>query len=292
MTSAVQIEAVSRRFRRCTALRSVTATIPAGSVTALIGSNGAGKTTLLNLVAGLLAPSAGAISLFENLAPGSVEALGRVAYVAQDGPVTTSRSVGDAVRIARSFNTLFDFDAAVVRLQRLDIDRKQRVSKLSGGQRAQLAITLALARAPELLVLDEPLSSLDPIARRDLLGELMGHCADRGMTIIFSSHVIAELEKIASHLVLIKDGVAVVAEEIDELLKHHRIFTGTATEAGLVHDGRESVISQAHPLTLAPRVIRFEDPPIGNALLTPVTLEDLAYAYLEYAPSVSGEPPT
>jgi len=270
----------------------VTATIPAGSVTALIGSNGAGKTTLLNLVAGLLAPSAGAISLFENLAPGSVEALGRVAYVAQDGPVTTSRSVGDAVRIARSFNTLFDFDAAVVRLQRLDIDRKQRVSKLSGGQRAQLAITLALARAPELLVLDEPLSSLDPIARRDLLGELMGHCADRGMTIIFSSHVIAELEKIASHLVLIKDGVAVVAEEIDELLKHHRIFTGTATEAGLVHDGRESVISQAHPLTLAPRVIRFEDPPIGNALLTPVTLEDLAYAYLEYAPSVSGEPPT
>ncbi len=291
MTSAVQIEAVSRRFRKRTALRSVTATIPSGSVTALVGSNGAGKTTLLNLVTGLLTPSTGAISLFENLAPGSLETLERIAYVAQDGPVSTSRTVGDAVHIARAFNVIFDFDAAVVRLQRLDIDLKQRVSKLSGGQRAQLAITLALARSPELLVLDEPLSSLDPIARRDLLGELMGHCADSGMTIIFSSHVIAELEKIASHLVLIRDGEAVVAGEIDVLLEQHRIFTGTATEAGLVHDGRGSVISQAHPLTLAPRVIRFELPPPTNALLTPVTLEDLAYAYLEHAPSGSGELP-
>jgi ABC-2 type transport system ATP-binding protein len=163
------------------------------------------------------------------------------------------------------------------------------VSKLSGGQRAQLAITLALARAPELLVLDEPLSSLDPIARRDLLGELMGHCAERGMTIIFSSHVIAELEKIASHLVLIKDGEAVVAGEIDELLEHHRIFTGTATEAEHLDDGRASVISRAHPLALAPRVIRFAIAPTGSALLTPVSLEDLAYAYLEHAPSDPGE---
>jgi ABC-2 type transport system ATP-binding protein len=187
---------------------------------------------------------------------------------------------------------LFNFDAAVVRLQRLDIDLKQRVSKLSGGQRAQLAITLALARAPELLMLDEPLSSLDPIARRDLLGELMGHCADSGMTIIFSSHVIAELEKIASRLVLIKDGDAVVVAEIDDLLEHHRIFTGTAAEAGLVLDSNGSVISQAHPLTLAPRVIRFELPPPTNALLAPVTLEDLAYAYLEHSTSGSAGPTT
>lgn len=291
MISAVEIEAVSRSFRRCSALRSVTATFPVGSVTALVGSNGAGKTTLLNLVVGLLTPSTGTIALFDNRAPGSLEALGRVAYVAQDGPVSTSRTVGDAVHIARSFNMLFDFEAAVVRLQRLNIDLKQRVSKLSGGQRAQLAITLALARAPELLVLDEPLSSLDPIARRDLLGELMGHCADRGMTIIFSSHVIAELEKIASHLVLIKDGEAVVAGEIDELLDHHRIFTGTAAEAELLHDGDGSVITQALPLTLGPRVIRFDIPPHGSALLAPVTLEDLAYAYLEHSPSDSGEVP-
>ncbi len=284
MTSAVQIEAVSRKFRRRMALRSVTATIPSGSVTALVGSNGAGKTTLLNLVAGLLTPSTGTISLFDNLTPGSLEALGKVAYVAQDGPVSTSRSVGDAVLIARAFNFVFDFDGAILRLQRLGIDLKQRVSKLSGGQRAQLAITLALARAPELLVLDEPLSSLDPIARRDLLGELMGHCAESGMTIVFSSHVIAELEKIASHLVLIKDGEAVVAGEIDVLLGQHRIFMGTASEAGLVHNGHGSVISQTHPLTLASRVIRFEVPPPGNALLAPATLEDLAYAYLEHAP--------
>ena len=291
MTSAVQIEAVSRRFRRRTALRSVSATIPSGSVTALVGSNGAGKTTLLNLVVGLLSPSSGAISLFDNLAPGSLEALGRVSYVAQDGPVSTSRTVGDAVHIARAFNRLFDFDAAVIRLQRLEINLKQRVSKLSGGQRSQLAITLALARAPELLVLDEPLSSLDPIARRDLLGELMGHCAESGMTIIFSSHVIAELEKIASHLVLIKDGEAVVAGEIDDLLEHHRIFTGTASEAGLVRDSNGSVISQAHPRTLAPRVIYFAELPPGNALLAPVTLEDLAYAYLEHDSSGSGDLP-
>lgn len=287
MTSAVQIDAVSRKFRRRTALRSVTATIPSGSVTALIGSNGAGKTTLLNLVAGLLAPSSGTISLFDNLIPGSLEALGRVAYVAQDGPVSTSRTVSDAVHIARAFNVVFDLETAVARLQRLDINLRQRVSKLSGGQRAQLAITLALARRPELLVLDEPLSSLDPIARRDLLGELMGHCAESGMTIIFSSHVIAELEKIASHLVLIRGGEAVVAGEIDDLLEHHRIFTGTAAEAGLVLDGEGSVISRVHPMSLAPRVIRFKLPSPNNALLNPVTLEDLAYAYLERSPSGS-----
>jgi len=291
VTSAVQIEAVSRRFRRRTALRSVTATIPLGSVTALVGSNGAGKTTLLNLMAGLLPPSTGTISLFDNLMPGSMEALGRVAYVAQDGPVSTCRSVGDAVHIARAFNLSFDFNAAVQRLQRLGIDLKQRVSKLSGGQRAQLAITLALARTPELLVLDEPLSSLDPVARRDLLGELMGHCAESGMTIIFSSHVIAELEKIASHLVLIKDGEAVVAGEIDELLGQHRIFMGTMTEAELVSDGEGSVISETHPFTLAARVIRFDVPPFVNALLAPATLEDLAYAYLEHTSFVAGEPP-
>jgi ABC-2 type transport system ATP-binding protein len=265
----------------------VTATIPSGSVTALIGSNGAGKTTLLNLVAGLLAPSSGTISLFDNLIPGSLEALGRVAYVAQDGPVSTSRTVSDAVHIARAFNVVFDLETAVARLQRLDINLRQRVSKLSGGQRAQLAITLALARRPELLVLDEPLSSLDPIARRDLLGELMGHCAESGMTIIFSSHVIAELEKIASHLVLIRGGEAVVAGEIDDLLEHHRIFTGTAAEAGLVLDGEGSVISRVHPMSLAPRVIRFKLPSPNNALLNPVTLEDLAYAYLERSPSGS-----
>lgn len=291
MTGAVQIDAVSRTFRRRTALRSVTATIPLGSVTALVGSNGAGKTTLLNLVAGLLAPSTGTLSLFDNLVPGSLEALRRVAYVAQDGPVSTSRSVGDAVHIARAFNVFFDFEVAVARLQRLDIDLKQRVSKLSGGQRAQLAITLALARNPELLVLDEPLSSLDPIARRDVLGELMGHCAESGMTIIFSSHFIAELEKIASHLMLIRGGEAVVAGEIDDLLEHHRIFTGTAAESGLILDGEGSVISRAHPLTLAPRLIRFEIPPPTNVLLTPVTLEDLTYAYLEHSPSGSVELP-
>ena len=289
MNSAVQIEAVSRRFRRRAALRSVTATIPLGSVTALVGSNGAGKTTLLNLMAGLLTPSSGTIALFDNLTPGSIEALGKVAYVAQDGPVSTSRSVDDAVHIARAFNMSFDFDTAILRLQRLGIDRKQRVSKLSGGQRAQLAITLALARTPELLVLDEPLSSLDPIARRDLLGELMGHCAESRMTIVFSSHVIAELERIASHLVLIKDGEAVVAGEIEKLLEQHRIFMGTVTEAELVSDAQGSVISLTYPFTLAARVIRFDVPPSSNSLLATATLEDLAYAYLEHPPFVSGE---
>ena len=138
-------------------------------------------------------------------------------------------------------------------------------------------------------MLDEPLSSLDPIARRDLLGELMGHCAETGMTIIFSSHVIAELEKIASHLVLIRDGEAVVAGEIDGLLGQHRIFMGTVTEAELVSNAEGSVISQNHPFTLSARVIRFDVPPFANALLPPATLEDLAYAYLERTPFVSGE---
>jgi ABC-2 type transport system ATP-binding protein len=195
--------------------------------------------------------------------------------------VSTSRSVGDAVKIARAFNTTFDSCAATGRLSRLGIDSRQRVSKLSGGQRTQLAITLALARSPELLVLDEPLSSLDPIARRDLLGELMGHCAENGMTIVFSSHVIAELERIADHLILVRDGGAVLAGRIDDLLSSHRIFSGNAREAEIVADGLGVVINQSHSLSLASRVIRFDGSPPVNDLLVPVTLEDLTYAYLE-----------
>lgn len=292
MSDAVHLTAVSRRFRRRTVLRSVTATIPLGSITALVGSNGAGKTTLLNLVAGLLAPSTGTVSLFDGVVPGSLEALSRVAYVAQDGPVSTSRTVGSAVQIARAFNVTFDHEAATTRLKRLGIDLRQRVSKLSGGQRAQLAITLALARSPELLVLDEPLSSLDPLARRDLLGELMGHSAETGMTIVFSSHVIAELERIADHLVLISNGEAVLAGGIDELLSQHRIFSGTAAEAEVLVEGVGTVVDRSHPLAFATRAIRFDGSPPFNDLLASVTLEDLTYAHLEHSADTTGADPT
>src|SRR6516164_1917610 len=235
------------------ALRECTLAIPAGHVVALVGPNGAGKTTLLNLAVGLAEPTAGAVTVLGGLPAGSRAALDGIAFVAQDTPVYKNLSAADMLHLTANLNRHFDQHYAETRLGELGIPLKRKTGKLSGGQRAQLALTLALARRPQLLVLDEPVAMLDPVARHDFMASVMTAMAADGVSVVLSSHVLAELERVADYLILLSRGRVQVAGAVDDLLAGHRVLTGPAAEADgyaerlrVVHAG--SGEAQAHLL--------------------------------------------
>jgi ABC-2 type transport system ATP-binding protein len=220
--SIIETSGLGKRYRGTWALRECTLEIPAGRVAALIGPNGAGKTTLLNLAVGLAAPSAGAITVLGGRAAGSPAALDGIAFVAQDTPVYKTLSVADMIYLTRSLNRRFDQPYARARLDELGIPLKRKAGKLSGGQQAQLALTLALARRPRLLVLDEPVAMLDPVARHDFMATVLAAAAGDGVSVLLSSHVLAELERVASYLVLLSRGQVRLAGDVGDLLTAHR----------------------------------------------------------------------
>ena len=230
--NAVEAAGLAKRYRRTWALRPCTLAIPAGHVVALVGPNGAGKTTLLNLAVGLTAPTAGSVTVLGGLQAGSPAARSSIAFVAQDAPLYKNLSVADMLHLARNLNPWWDESRATGRLAELDIPLRRRVGKLSGGQQAQLALTLALARLPELIILDEPLARLDPLARHDFMASLMAAVAEDGLSVLFSSHVVAELERVADYLIVLGRGQVQMAGPVDDLVARHRMLSGPAAEAG------------------------------------------------------------
>jgi ABC-2 type transport system ATP-binding protein len=199
----VETSGLGKRYGSTWALRECTLAVPAGHVAALIGPNGAGKSTLLNLTAGLSGPSEGAVTVLSGRAAGSPAALDGIGYVAQDTPLYKNLSVADMIYVTRNLNRRFDQPYAEARLDELGIPQKRRAGKLSGGQQAQLALTLALACRPRLLVLDEPVAMLDPVARHDFMATVMTAMAADGVSVLLSSHVLSELERVASYLILL-----------------------------------------------------------------------------------------
>ena len=214
----IETSGLGKRYGSTWALRECSLAVPAGHVTALAGPNGAGKTTLLNLAVGLTAPSAGAVTVLGGRRPGSQGALDGIAFVAQDTPLYKTLSVADMIYVTRSLNRRFDQPYARARLDELGIPAKRRAGKLSGGQQAQLALTLALARRPQLLVLDEPVAALDPVARHDFMATVLASAAADGVSVLLSSHVLTELERVASYLVLMSRGQVRLAGAVDDLL--------------------------------------------------------------------------
>ena len=188
---------------------------------ALVGPNGAGKTTLLNLAVGLTAPSAGEVTVLGGRRAGSPAALDGIAFVAQDTPLYKNLSVADMIYVTRSLNRRFDRPYAKARLAELGIPLKRKAGKLSGGQQAQLALTLALARRPRLLVLDEPVAMLDPVARHDFMATVLAAVSADGVSVLLSSHVLTELERVAGYLILVSRGRVRLAGEVDDLLAAH-----------------------------------------------------------------------
>ena len=276
----IEASRLGKRYGSTWALRECTLAIPAGHVAALVGPNGAGKTTLLNLATGLAEPSAGGVTVLGGRPAGSPAALDGIAFVAQDTPLYRNLSAADMLHLTRNLNRRFDQASAEARLAELGIPLNRKAGKLSGGQQAQLALTLALGRRPRLLVLDEPVAMLDPVARHDFMATVMTAAADDGMSVLLSSHVLAELERVADYLILLSRGRVQVAGEVDDLLASHRMLTGPAAEAGnyaqrpVVHLRRAG--PQAHLLVRATA----DDPVPPGWQAHPVGLEELALGYL------------
>ncbi|MGW5237833.1 ABC transporter ATP-binding protein [Monashia sp. NPDC004114] len=283
--SIIEARGLSKRYGRTSALRDCTLAIPEGHLAALVGPNGAGKTTLLLIAVGLVAPTSGEVTVLDGVPAGSPAALDGIAFVAQDMPLYAHLSVGDMVHLTRNLNRGFDLAFARRRLGELEISDHTRTGRLSGGQQAQLALTLALARHPRLLVMDEPTARLDPIARHDFMATVMGAMAEDGVSVLLSSHVLAELERVADYLVLITHGLVRLDGPVDDLCDRHRLMTGPA---GKPPDPSWEVIessvagAQQHLLVgLDPAV----DPePVGWQARA-VGVEELAMAYLRDAPS-------
>lgn len=224
MTSALAAESLGRRYRRDVwGLRECTIQVPAGRVVALVGPNGSGKTTLLNMAAGLLAPSTGTVQV---VGASPQKRLDRIGYVAQDAPLWPRLRVEDVIEIGRCLNPLFDARMALDRIRQLGIPTRARVNSISGGQRAQVALTLVLAKHPDLMLLDEPMANLDPLARREFLTSMFASCMDTGTAVLFSSHVVAELERICDYLIVLRRGRVSLAGDVDELRRTHRVVTG------------------------------------------------------------------
>jgi ABC-2 type transport system ATP-binding protein len=280
--NAVETNGLGKRYGNSWALRDCTLAIPAGHVAALVGPNGAGKSTLLNLAVGLAAPSAGSVTVLDGQPAGSAAALDGIAFVAQDAPLYKNLTASEMLHLTRNLNRRFDEGYAKARLRELGIPLDRKAGKLSGGQQSQLALSLALARRPQLLLLDEPMAMLDPLARHDFMATVMAAIADDGLSVVLSSHVLTELERVADYLVLVSHGSVQVAGVVDDLLAGHRVLTGPAIEAAayaerlnLVHAERGEM--QAHMLV---RIDARTAPVPPGWEAHPVSLEELTLAYL------------
>jgi ABC-2 type transport system ATP-binding protein len=280
--TAIQTRLLARRYRRTWALRDCNLVIPSGRVVALVGPNGAGKTTLLSIAAGLLRPTSGSMTVLDGCRPGSAAARAGIGFVAQDAPLYKHLPAADMVRVAANLNDSFDADWALARLKELRIAFRQKVGDLSAGHRAQLALTLAVAKRPQLLLLDEPMAALDPLARHEFMALLMAAVAEYGPTVVFSSHQLNELERVADYLVLINAGRLQVAGSVDDLLGSHQILIGPAGDP-FSEEERFAVVQATQAAAQSQLLVRTADEaglaPAGW-LSQPARLEDIVLAYL------------
>jgi len=285
MTAALQTTALGKRYGRQWALRDCTLALPSGRVAALVGPNGAGKTTLLQLAVGLIEPTRGTIDVC-GLAPRAhpKEVLPHVGFVAQEQPLYRGFTVAEMLTVGRKLNRMWDDDLAHTRLMRLGIPLGKRIGTLSGGQRSQVALALALAKRPRLLVLDEPVAALDPLARRAFLQTLMEAAAEDGLAVLLSSHIIADLERVCDYLIIMCASQVYLTGDIDEIVQGHKLLVGPrrdpATEA-VAHMHR--VIQERHTDRQTLLLVRTTSPiydPSWEA--RDVALEDIVLAYLDH----------
>jgi ABC-2 type transport system ATP-binding protein len=283
VTPVIETTALSKRYRGQWALADCTLSIPSGHVVGLVGPNGAGKSTLLNLATGMLAPTTGTIEVLGGRPAAGPQQLARVGYLAQDAPVYTGLSVGDHLRLGARLNPGWDQALAHGRAERLKLKLKQKAGTLSGGQRAQLALTLAIAKRPELLILDEPAGSLDPLARREFLQDLMETVAEHDVSVVLSSHLISDVERVCDFVVVMADSRVRVAGPVDELLAAHHLLSGPRRDPATVPGGME-VISASHTDRQTTLLVRSDGPVLDPAwTVCELSLEDLVLAYMKQA---------
>jgi ABC-2 type transport system ATP-binding protein len=289
MTAVLEARGLGKKYRRRWALRDCTLSVPAGRVAGLVGPNGAGKTTLLHLAAGLLQPSAGTIDVLGGRPASSQAQRGRVGFVAQDAPVYAALSVADHLRLGAHLNHGWDGQLASDRIDTLGLDLAQKAGKLSGGQRAQLALTLAIAKRPELLILDEPVASLDPLARREFLGQLTETVADQRLSVVLSSHLVADLELVCDYLIVLVGSQVQVAGEVGQVLDAHVRLTGAHCDPATLPAGWR-IISASHSGQQTTVILRADSGARNPAWTTEkASLEDVVLAYMSRPSAGSGQ---
>jgi ABC-2 type transport system ATP-binding protein len=281
VTAALVAAGLGKRYGQRWALRGCDLDIPAGRIVGLVGPNGAGKTTLLHLAVGLLVPTEGRIEVVGGRPGDSAEQIGRVGFLAQDAPTYSALSVSDHLRFGAQLSPRWDHALAAERIEQLNLDPAQRAGRLSGGQRAQLALTLAIAKRPDVLLLDEPVASLDPLARRTFLASLMAYVADSGVSVVLSSHLLADLERVCDYLVLLTAAHVQLAEGVDELLATHRRLIGPQRDGSSLPRSQQ-VVTASHTDRQSTFVVRTDEPVLDPAWqVEELSLEDVVLAYME-----------
>ncbi len=279
MIAALEAVGLSKRYGRRYALRGCDLVIPAGAVVGLVGPNGAGKTTLLHLALGLTTPNAGSVHVLGER-PAGASHLARVGFVAQDTPTYAGLSVDDHLHLGRALNPTWDDHLARERIAAVQLDPTQKAERLSGGQRAQLALTLAIAKRPELLILDEPVAGLDPLARRQFAQSLMEIVAEHGVSVILSSHLLADLERLCDYLVILVASRVQLAGPVEELIASHHRLVGPRRDHYDLPAGQE-LIESSHSPRQSTLIVRSAGPIIDPRWqVEPLGLEDLVLAYL------------
>lgn len=288
MIAPIEATRLGKRFGKTWALRDCSIRIPAGKIAGLVGPNGAGKTTFLHLVAGLLRPTEGEVTVFGR-SPVSqlLLLLDRIGFVAQDTPLYSNFTVGETLTFARHLNPRWDQASAEQRLSRLQIPFAKRNGQLSGGQRSQVALALALGKRPELLLLDEPVARLDPLARREFMQGLTEAVAEDGISVLLSSHVMADLERVCDYLVIISGGRVQVAGDIDALLASHHLLVGPRLAGEKTLPGLET-IKASHTDRQSSLWVRGGVSHLPDGWReTPISLEELVITYLSVPEAAS-----
>ncbi len=277
---AIRTSELSKRYRRVTALSGGTITVPEGRISALIGPNGAGKTTLLRLLAGLTRPTAGALAVNGGIPRQDPAFLASIGYLAQEIPLYRRLSAEDHIQAGAHLNPCWDGESVRERLTALTIPVDRAVGTLSGGQRAQVALALTLAKRPRLLLLDEPVAALDPLARRNFLAILADAVAADGLTVVLSSHLVADLERVCDHIIMLAASRVQLCGDIEELLAEHQFLVGPRKDTTAIERAHQVV-----QVTRTPRqttmLVRRCGPIIDPAFeASEVSLEELVLAYM------------
>ncbi|SBV01632.1 ABC-2 type transport system ATP-binding protein [Streptomyces sp. Ncost-T6T-1] len=280
MTAILEARGLGKRYGRRHALTDCTLSVPPGRVVGLVGPNGAGKSTLLQLACGLLTPTSGTIEVLGERPASGPAQLARVGFVAQDTPTYAALSVADHLRLGARLNPTWDAHLAEGRIRDLGLDPGLRVGRLSGGQRAQVALTLAVSKRPDLLILDEPVAALDPLARREFLQGLMEYVAEHGTTVILSSHLVSDLERVCDHLVSLVASRVQIAGDVDDLLGSHFRLTTARRDAADLPEGMH-VLQANHTERQSTFIVRTDTPGHDpDEVLEPLGLEDLVLTYM------------
>lgn len=287
MAAVLEATGLTKRFGKFTALRGCDLSLPAQKVIGLVGPNGAGKTTLLQLASGLRYPTAGTISVLGRSPRDDAAALlPHIGFVAQDRPLYGDFTVDETLELTRRLNPTWDHAYARARVQRFRLPLDARVRRLSTGQRAQVALALAVGKRPELLLLDEPVANLDPLARLELLEELMATVADGGTSVVMSANALADVERVCEYMVIVLGGRVRLAGDIEQLVAQHTFVSGPL-ERPPFGDGWQ-VIDERHADRQGTWLLCSvgDTPPIDagdGTLARQATLEEIVLAYLRSA---------